>query len=405
MRARQSNSLTCKDDLASRCDAPRAPGWGAVARTLMLVALAAPAWADDEHRQTLRARDHRVSLRVLGEPRTVPTRSGTRLTYELVLGNESNEAIQPESVDVFDGDTHRLLARYRGADLQERLGGPDGQTVADGRMEQGQQAMLYLDLVTEDVPAELTHRILYRDTSGSGQTQVVEGSASVRAKGVPALHPPLVSGPWVAIYDSRWPRGHRRAGYVRGGAFRIPGRFAIDWVRLDGQGRKTPYGSDTVARAYSYGQPVFAVADGTVVSVRSMAPERHNLSDPAPSREGNEITIKLEDGSFAHYGHLRPGSARVAVGDVVRAREPIAEVGFSGSASDPQLHFALTDGPVELASEGVPYVLSHYRLLGNYSSAIDAGAKPWNAHGEPTELQGYMPSAGDVVSFDPPAGL
>jgi murein DD-endopeptidase MepM/ murein hydrolase activator NlpD len=83
----------------------------------------------------------------------------------------------------------------------------------------------------------------------------------------------------------------------------------------------------------------------------------------------------------------------------VRAGDKIAEVGFSGSASDPQLHFALTDGPDELASEGLAYTFDRYRVLGRYSDVSQMGTVPWTLAASKTAMRSAMPSSLSVVQW------
>jgi murein DD-endopeptidase MepM/ murein hydrolase activator NlpD len=45
------------------------------------------------------------------------------------------------------------------------------------------------------------------------------------------------------------------------------------------------------------------------------------------------------------FAHLKQGSARVAVGDVVERGESIAQVGNSGNTSEPHLNVQVQNGP------------------------------------------------------------
>src|SRR3546814_15182295 len=51
------------------------------------------------------------------------------------------------------------------------------------------------------------------------------------------LSPPLRGGPWVAVYDPGMERGHRRVFYATEGSATLPGRFAIDFMKLDERGK------------------------------------------------------------------------------------------------------------------------------------------------------------------------
>jgi len=108
------------------------------------------------------------------------------------------------------------------------------------------------------------------------------------------------------------------------------------------------------------------------------------------------------EGQYVLYAHLRPGSIRVKPGDQVRRGDVIAEVGNSGQSDAPHLHFHLSDTPVSLAGEGLPFVFDAYDYRGNVAN-LDA----WLESGEALhDLQppgdrrtGEMPLSGDVVDF------
>ena len=82
-------------------------------------------------------------------------------------------------------------------------------------------------------PASITHAIDVRVLRQPPQEATIEGGvAAVSAQAAVTLGPPLEGGPWAALYDPLLKGGHRTAIYAVDGRARIPGRFAIDWVRL-----------------------------------------------------------------------------------------------------------------------------------------------------------------------------
>jgi murein DD-endopeptidase len=324
------------------------------------------------------------------------------LAYELHLSNFATRDLQPVRVEVLDAADGRALATYEGPALEQRLDRSGLQWKADTfpAIPSGRRGVLFIDLaVPAALPRGLRHRVSYRGTAeDSPVRQVEDGSTTVVAGKAPVLSAPLRGGPWVAVYDSRWERGHRRVGFALGGRLRTPGRYAVDWVKLDASGRKSLPGNDLAAGTYSHGEDVLAVADGVVVRVIDREAQRLRLADPLAATEGNRIVLALDNGHFAHYGHLRPGSATVRPGGRVRSGEKIAEVGFSGSASDPQLHFAVTDGPEELASEGLAYTFESFRLLGRFSDVSENG-RAWNPVARRESSRGTMPAALSVLRW------
>jgi murein DD-endopeptidase MepM/ murein hydrolase activator NlpD len=99
-----------------------------------------------------------------------------------------------------------------------------------------------------------------------------------------------------------------------------PDEYAIDW--------KMPEGT-----------PVLAAREGTVVTVKD------HFDKGGPHRKyedcANMVVVKHSDGTLAHYCHLAPRSAKVRVGQKVRAGELLAASGNTGFTSGPHLHFAV----------------------------------------------------------------
>jgi murein DD-endopeptidase len=263
------------------------------------------------------------------------------LIYELHLTNFSREPLRIAKVEVL----------------------PDGidARAAPQTVPPRERAIVYLEIpVDAKRPARrLRHRVRYGAGKATDLADVVGGEVEVRAKARLALGPPLRGGPWSAVYAWEWPRGHRRVFYTLDGRARIPGRFAIDWVRKDEQGKSARGDTDVVQNSLGYGAEVLAVADARVAAVRDGITEtarvsanpKHSLDEAA----GNFVALDLGDGRFALYEHLLPGSIRVAKGDRVRRGQVIASLGFTGDSTEPHLHFHVADSPFPLLGEGLPY--------------------------------------------------
>lgn len=342
-------------------------------------------------------------LRVPSAPMLRSVDGAHELVYELHLENFAHTDLKPLRIEVWDTAQKRLLVAYEGPALEQRLdrSGVQWKAQSYDTIPSGRRGVLFVELgVVEPVPQGLRHRVMYTDTRPGAALRSVEGGGTTVVRGrTPVLSAPLQGGPWMAVYDARWERGHRRVGYAIGGTLRTPGRHAVDWVKLDGSGRTAPAGEDLVTRAYSHGEAVLAVGDGVVVEVDDTLPERARRSDKPTGTPGNHLVLQLDRGGYAHYGHLRPGSATRAAGARVRAGDKLAEVGFSGSASDPQLHFALTDGPDELASEGLAYTFEAYRSLGGYRDVSEMNAVPWVAAPAKKLMRSSMPAPLSVVEW------
>jgi hypothetical protein len=121
-------------------------------------------------------------------------------------------------------------------------------------------------------------------------------------------------------------------------------RNAVDMEKLvDGHERT---GDAHKLESYpSWGETVYAPADGKVVVAQS------NLDDNVVGEidrdhpVGNHICIDVGDGRYVMLAHLQKASLEVAEGDTVRMGQPLAKCGNSGNTSHPHLHIQVQDAP------------------------------------------------------------
>jgi murein DD-endopeptidase MepM/ murein hydrolase activator NlpD len=376
-------------------------------------------------------------LQVAVPPTPVVVMDTAYLVYELHLTNFARQTAVVSRVEVVGADGgDRVLAEFGGEALERRLNPPAaGHAVpASARaIEPGVRRVLYLEIPTPPgaSPAALEHRVTYR-TNGAdpGEDSVVQGGrVAVAAEPPVTLGPPLRGGPWAALHQPCWERGHRRVHYAVDGRARIPGRFAMDWTRLDAEGHPSRGDDDVVANWHAHGAEVLAVANGIVAAMRDDVPESatfsNRLEHPPEEAEGNFISLDLGGGRYAFYGHLRTGSITVAPGERVRRGQVIGQVGFTGHAGRPQLHFHVGDASASNGAEGLPFVFDAFILLGGYgpgdarsygsrdSGCVDAaaaleglGSTPWTPVGGETDARrtGEMPAPNAVVEFPAQAG-
>jgi hypothetical protein len=352
-------------------------------------------------------------LRVPQAPAVAVIGGNRQLVYELHLTNYAGTGLLPTRLDVLDADTAgQPLASWSGAELLARIavaGSGKSPDAAQG-LAPGMHAVVYIEVALPAgaaLPRRLTHRLAYVAPAAQAHEhgELSGGSVAVILRAPVTVAPPLRGGPWIAVYGASFPRGHRRVLFALDGQVRIPARFAIDWIRLDAQGRHANGDERVVANWLGYGADVLAVADATVSATRDGYPESRTLDNPRhPLGEGsgNFISLALGDGRYAHYEHLKPGSIRVHPGDRVHRGQVIAALGFTGDSTGPHLHFHVSDGATPLAGEGLPFLVDGYDVLGRYPDLDDfAAGKPWQAwpSGGVRARHGDTPAPDTVVAF------
>jgi murein DD-endopeptidase MepM/ murein hydrolase activator NlpD len=135
---------------------------------------------------------------------------------------------------------------------------------------------------------------------------------------------------------------------------------------------------------FSYGQPVYAPADGTIVDAANEVPENSYKDgqvvypqipdDLDPIGLGNHVVIDHGDGEFSILLHMKPGSVTVKRGDHVKRGEQLGAIGFSGDTFLPHLHYMLMDGVDERTSQGLPsYFDGFVRILGSKRTEVKHG--------------------------------
>jgi len=120
---------------------------------------------------------------------------------------------------------------------------------------------------------------------------------------------------------------------------------AVDFVRLEEDGRGHNGDPKREKAWYGFGQPVLAPADGTVVSVSDVNPDEPVGNTGQKPSYGNHILLDIGGGHYAVLAHLQQGSTRVREGERVRLGQQIADVGDSGDSLVPRLHFQVQDSP------------------------------------------------------------
>ena len=169
---------------------------------------------------------------------------------------------------------------------------------------------------------------------------------------------------------------HRNLVLSANGTYVTPELFAVDWAQV--VNRSFFRGDGKQLSDYpDFGAPIYAVANGTVIStindrpeVSPFAPESGNPTVRTPRDfSGNEVVERIGPGLYAAYEHLQTGSIMVRPGQHLRTGQPIARLGNTGNTTFPHLHFGIQDGPDVLTSNALPFEIDRFTLEGNLTPA------------------------------------
>jgi hypothetical protein len=361
-----------------------------------------------------------VEARVLWVPRVVAGSDGQRhLAYELRITSfqEGAAPLKLVRIDIHANPDGAPLATIEGDAIGALLSQPapadesrEGLAIGPGR---SRTLFFWLTLPPEASPTGLRHRLVF--ITGKGERAQADSVDAAILQAPPVtIGPPLRGGRWLAVEGPGDHRSHHWGGLVAiDGKLTIPQRFAIDWFALDDGNHSVRGTPDSLAATVDadwvgFGRDVLAVADGVVVDARDGIPDGRPLAPQespddltARSLYGNFVVLEIAPNTYVHYAHLRSGSLVAKVGQKVRRGDVLGRLGQTGAAGAPHLHFHVSDRPTFEQSEGLPYLIDAFVLLGRTTIAETFDpAKAVELHPAPAgSRRSELPLADDVVAF------
>jgi len=272
-------------------------------------------------------------------------------------------------------------------------------------------AFTQVDLVLpgRTAPKRITNRVAYTIPADAPSRSVIGSTVSaspvLRTDPRPptVISAPLSGAGWVNVNgccnDPTSP--HRETLLASDGDWVTPELFAIDWIReVDGRF----YSGDGTQNTdwVGFGEPIHAVADGTVVLTRDGLPDIPPMTKNPGLRTpedyaGNNVIVAIGHGRYAVFDHLVRGSVRVRRGQRVRAGQVVGKLGNSGNTDGPHLHFGIEARPDSLA-QGLPFEIDDF-VLEHTASA--AGPGQVTLIGTPKRLHRALPLIRSVATFTP----
>jgi len=346
-----------------------------------------------------------LEMRIPKPPTVAASEKGPFLAYEVHVTNFTPQPVTLKKVEVMSSPDPRVVFTLSDSGLMRAVSRPGMAPAAQTerlKVAGGMRAVVFLWVpVTGATPKSIQHRLTIETGTGdSVRTQTLDGAlVSVTADAV-AIGPPLRGGPWLAANGPADASGHRRSLIPISGTPAIAQRFAIDWVKID-DGNKTFKGDSLKNESYyAEGVDALAVANGTVVEVKDSIPENvpgaNSRAVPITLETvgGNHVIIDIGGGHYAFYAHLKPGSLKVKLGDKVTRGQVIGLVGNTGNSTEPHLHFHVADANSPLGSEGIPYRLDSFEVVG-HCAAFGATCQ----RSAPATRKGEVPLENALIRF------
>lgn len=217
----------------------------------------------------------------------------------------------------------------------------------------------------EHVPQKLKHKIIL---TKDGNDKIIEETETVVEEQLPIISPPLKGSGLVAGATTSLENNHHPAFQLTyKGKTTVIERYCVDWVKIDEAGNYFSGDPNVLESWYIYGQDVYSVADGTVISVENDFPDQQmtgpQYETTVYNGTGNYVVIQI-NGGYAVYCHFKPNTITVKSGQKVTRGQLIGKVGNSGDSTPPHLHFGLHSEFPYYISESLPYYIDSMEKTG-----------------------------------------
>ena len=357
-----------------------------------------------------------LAAQVLAAPDPVLATDNRRhLVYEIMLTNVTPFPVRVSRVDVLGARSGAVVASFAGrAAIRAIMTSVAAPHAGIDVLPASGAGMLWLDVSFArgaPIPARLVHRIVTTVlVPGAPAGFTMEGALTrVNRRAPVVLTPPLIGRGYADENGCCGQSDHTRAIQTVDGLRFLAQRYAIDWERIDRQGRDYIGDWRKNKNWLIYGDRIVAAAPGVVVETINNIPEN---TPPTPlagltlqTAPGNNVIEAIGGGEFALYAHMQTGTVAVHVGEHIRRGQFLGRVGNTDSSTAPHLHFQVMSAPSALVSNGLPYVFGTSLLtarilnLAEFSRDVDPLPAKLGPAARPVIRHDQLPLQGDVNTF------
>jgi hypothetical protein len=333
---------------------------------------------------------------------------------------QSVEVIDPSHGDKVTGANRVVSAKDEDVTGQVKLASLPStldKTNYSTKIGGGESGVMFFDVTYGEgdlVPCAISLRVhaLQPENKHLPESTVTSPPMKVSSQTAIVLTPPLKGDGWVngnGCCEEIGP--HRFVTNPMNGSLDPSEQFAIDWIKVDAQGKGFRSDGKKSEDWFCYGVDVLAVGPGTVIETLRDLPDVPPGAAPTnlavDQIAGNHVILDLGGGRYAMYAHFAPHSLTVHVGDHVRAGDKLGLLGNSGNTTGPHLHFQISDRPSTLDVTSLPFVFEtmtlQERTTANLGEIDDMSIKgtplPMDSKVVKKPLTRMMPLSRDVTSF------
>jgi hypothetical protein len=326
------------------------------------------------------------AVRVSAKPQQIYIEKGATgqyLNFDFVVENLTDDILFLASVEVsvLDGKDRLILRKF----VDGNGSSPSIETIPNRALESKKPVLIFNPFHSFDPRVELS-KLRYefsfesKDQKKHFKSEVLVAPVYYETKTNLIL--PLKGR--VIVYDGHdFYAHHRRFDYMLPPLQQLGFnsnfmRYSYDFCPVNEQGEMYKGKAENNEAWFGFGMPVFASGDGKVAAFSDGMPDNRSFDVSALSTKpmtlfGNYLVINHGNGEYSVFGHLKQGSIGVKVGDVIRQGQQIAQIGASGSANIPHLHYELQNG-VDTKAEGLPsYFRNFRRVLGSRVVEVKVG--------------------------------
>ncbi len=326
------------------------------------------------------------AVKIIVKPNPVyieKTSAAQNLNFDFVLENTTDESLSLSEVEVsvLDGKGKLFLRKF----IDGNGVRPSITTIPNRELEPNKPLLVFNPFYSFAPEAELS-RMLYKftfQTKDRKKRFVSETAVSpVFYQTKTNLVLPIKGRSM--IYDGHdFYSHHRRFDYefepIRAFGFKTNFmRYGYDFVPVNEAGEMFQGNEKNNADYLGFGANLYAAGAGKIVSIVDDKPDDRSFDESQLMTNrmvlfGNYIVIDHLNGEYSIYGHIKQKSAKVKVGDAVKQNQIIAQIGASGSANFPHLHYELRNG-ADTDAEGLPSYFSNFqRILGAKTQLLKLG--------------------------------